>query len=118
LGGATGDEVGAGVPADVVEGVEVVGDVGDGCADYGAVLGFVSGWLRRNEGKGLTRATRNMARAAARMTKASFFPVRKSLSNSSSAFSVVFGDAFSMSTSTGSTGFSVSVLEDMFMTGY
>jgi hypothetical protein len=43
LGGAASDEVGAGVPANVVKGVEVIGDAGDGCADYGAVLRFVSG---------------------------------------------------------------------------
>lgn len=50
------------------------------------------------------------------MTRASFLPVKKSLSDSSSAFSEGFGDAFSTSTSGKSIGFPVPVFEAMFVT--
>jgi hypothetical protein len=61
--GAAGEEEGGAVPGDVGEGVEVVGDAGDGGCDDCAVL---KGWLVLEvcwREKGLsTRATRKTAR--------------------------------------------------------
>ena len=73
---AARDEVGTGIPGDVVEGMELICDPWDGCRNNCTILFAVSEIFTKKRflGKELTKATRNREAMTEVMIKANFIP--------------------------------------------